>query len=324
MPGFDKGSPSRVALQKTVAGGVHLEGVTLHAGQMTSLSIWPASENHGIRFLRRDVTGTRQERTIPARWNAVAGTCLATTLANEAGHRVSTVEHLLAATAALGIDNALVVVDGPEVPILDGSALPFIEGIQSVGIEVQAAPRRFLQVLRQVTVSEGDAHLTVEPAPAFSVQLEIDFGMRAIEHRRYGLRVTPESFEREIASARTFGFAHDIGRLREAGLCLGGTFACAVVLDGNGRVVNRDGLRMPGELVRHKILDCIGDLSLAGAPVLGRVSGRKSGHGLNCRLLAELFSQEDAWEWSTPVHAWPAVGGSPDIRPGGTQGSMQS
>ncbi len=311
------GSPGSLR-QQTIAGAIELHGVGLHGGAPASLAIWPAPEDHGIRFVRRDAAGRIDERRIDAHWDQVETTFLATTLGNVSGCRIATVEHLMAALYALGVDNALVLVDGPEIPILDGSSLPFVDAIRAAGRVAQDADARVIRVLEPVTIRAGDAWLSIEPAETFSIRLEVDFGLRAVCQRGYGLEITPESFTTSLAAARTFGFVSDIRILRRHGLCLGGSFDNAVVLDDNGRVVNRGGLRFPDELVRHKILDCVGDLALAGARILGHVSGRKSGHGLNARLLRTLMSCEDAWEWSTPPDAWsPAwrLPQHPDIRP---------
>ncbi len=222
-------------------------------------------------------------------------------IANAAGVTVSTIEHLMAALAALGVDNALVEIDGPEVPIMDGSALPFVKLLDRAGRRAQAAPRRVIEVLRPVTVSEGDKHASLLPAERFEVDFEIRFASAAIGRQRVVAAADEAGFRRELADCRTFGFLHEVEGLRAAGLARGGSLANAVVIDGD-RVLNPEGLRRPDEFVRHKALDALGDLYVLGAPILGRFESSCGGHRLNNQLCRALLAQPDAWRLalSTP------------------------
>lgn len=277
--------------QATIRTPVAGTGVGLHSGRPIQLGLLPAGPNTGLVVRRTDVA---HDNEIPLRWTHVVDTAMATTVGNRAGIRVGTVEHLMAALAGAAIDNAIVEVDGPEIPVFDGSAEPFSCLIDQAGRAVQRAPRQAIRVLKTVSVGDADKRLTVRPAPRFSIGFEIDFDSPAIARQTLALEIDPESFRAEIARARTFGFAHEVEQLRRAGLALGGSLDNAVVI-GDGRVLNADGLRFPDEFVRHKILDCVGDLYLAGAPVIGHVHGVRSGHSLNNRLLHALFADRDAW-----------------------------
>lgn len=266
-------------------------GVGLHSGRQIRLRLLPASANAGLVVRRTDVAADNE---IPLRWTHVVDTAMATTVGNRAGVKVGTVEHLMAALAGAAIDNAVVEVDGPEIPVFDGSAEPFARLIDQAGRTVQRAPRQAIRILKTVSVGDAGKRLTVRPAPRFSIGFEIDFDSPAIARQTLALEVDPQTFRAEIARARTFGFAHEVEQLRRAGLALGGSLDNAVVI-GDGRVLNADGLRYADEFVRHKILDCIGDLYLAGAPMIGHVHGVRSGHSLNNRLLHALFADRDAW-----------------------------
>lgn len=285
-------APPGAARQRTLREAVGRRGVALHAGRECALTLRPAPPDHGVVFRRTDVSGA--DPSIPARWDRVAETRLCTTLGNEAGVAVSTVEHLMAALAGCGVDNALVEVEGPELPILDGSAAPFVAMIREAGVAVQPAPRHAIEVLRPVRVEDGSASLSVEPAPHFSIDFGIEFASPAIGRSRLDIRLANGAFNEWIGPARTFGLLEEVEGMRAAGFGLGGSVENAIVIDG-GRVVNEGGLRFDDEFVRHKILDCVGDLYLAGAPLLGRVTARKSGHALNNRLLRELFADSGAW-----------------------------
>jgi UDP-3-O-[3-hydroxymyristoyl] N-acetylglucosamine deacetylase len=280
--------------QRTLKAPIGCVGVGLHSGRRVSLTLNPAGPGHGIVFRRTDLG-----REIPARFDRVIDTQLATVLADEhwASARVGTVEHVLAALSALQIDNALIELDGAEIPALDGSAAPFVFLLDCAGTVEQPAPRSHIEIRRAVRVSDGDAFAELRPAPGcagLDMALSIDFAAAAIGRQALSLRLTPASFRAEIARARTFALAEDVARLQAAGLALGGSLDNAVVVD-KARVLNPGGLRMQDEFARHKLLDAVGDLALAGAPVHGRFIAHRSGHGLNNRLLRALFADASAW-----------------------------
>ncbi len=281
--------------QRTLKSSITCVGTGLHSGRRVRLALCPAPGGHGIVFRRTDCGAD-----IPARFDCVADARLATTLAcpERPGLGVGTVEHLLAALAGSCIDNALVELDGPELPILDGSASPWLFLIDCAGaVDQPAAPRRSIEVLRAVHVQDGEAWAELLPPGAFDgleMAVSIDFTAAAIGRQSVSLRLTPESFRHELARARTFALAEDVETLRAAGLARGGTLANAVVVDG-GQVVNPDGLRMRDEFVRHKLLDAVGDLALAGAPLRARFRAHRPGHALNNRLLRALFADSAAW-----------------------------
>jgi UDP-3-O-[3-hydroxymyristoyl] N-acetylglucosamine deacetylase len=285
-----------IVRQRTLKNAIPCRGVALHSGVDCNMTIRPADPDHGIVFVRTDVTD--RDNLVPARWDRVSSTTLCTTLSNEDGVSIATVEHLMAALAGCGIDNALIEIDGPEVPIMDGSSAPFVMLFECAGSIEQEASRRLLRVLKPVTVKDGDCGVTVLPASDFSVEFEIDFESEAISERSLDIRLVNGTFNETISRARTFGFLEDIDRLRAAGLALGGSLDNAVVVDGD-QVLNEGGLRFEDEFVRHKILDCVGDFYLAGGPMLARVVAHKSGHGFNNKLLRALFADESAWEWTT-------------------------
>lgn len=252
----------------------------------------PADACTGIRFVRTDI-GDRNN-VIPALWNAVVDTRLCTVIGNQAGVTVGTVEHLMAALRACGIDNAVVELDGPEVPIMDGSSAPFIEAVMRVGIRAQAAPRRAVKILKEITIRDGGKHVTLKPGVGSRFRAEIEFDHHAIGRQSCEIEMLGGQFISEVADARTFGFAHEVNALRTQGLALGGSLENAVVLDQNG-IMNKDGLRYDDEFARHKVLDAVGDLYLAGAPIIGMYEGYKPGHALNNRILHALFSDRSAW-----------------------------
>ncbi len=284
--------------QRSIRTPISCLGIGLHSGVKTSMRIKPAPENHGIVFLRTDIPGSAEHKTVPALWNNVNFTTLCSQISNAHGTTVSTIEHFMAACAALEIDNLLIEIDGGEVPIMDGSAAPFIFLLECAGMAQQQAARRCIQVLKTVTVSEknghGYKHASISPCDDYTMQCSIEFQNTAIGRQEYRLHVSPSSFKNDIARARTFGFFHEVEQMRAQGLALGGSLENSVVLDQDG-VMNPGGLRFADEFVRHKILDCIGDLYLAGHPFLGHVETHRSGHGLNNRLLRELFADKSAW-----------------------------
>ncbi|MEQ8603538.1 MAG: UDP-3-O-acyl-N-acetylglucosamine deacetylase [Marivibrio sp.] len=277
-------------LQRTLRSAICCSGVGLHSGETVTMTLTPAEPDVGIVFRRTDLKNGA--RDIPARFDAVVDTRLCTTLGNDHGTRVATVEHLMAALAGCGVDNAIVEIDAPEVPVMDGSSEPFVFLIECAGVVDQAAARRTLVVRRPVAVEEGDARASLEPSDGFTISLDIDFASRAIGRQELHLDVCDLSFKREISRARTFGFLHEVEALRAAGLARGGSLDNAVVVDGD-TVLNQEGLRFEDEFVRHKVLDCIGDMALAGAPIAGRLRGRRTGHGLNNRLLRALFADRE-------------------------------
>lgn len=281
--------------QHTVAGPAIFAGVGLHTGAHVRVAIRPAAPNAGITFVRTDVRADNAVRVAP---EAVTKTQLGTVISNEAGVSVSTIEHLMAAMAALAIDNAVVELDGPEVPIMDGSAEPFIQILDRAGRRRQEAARRYIEILSPVTVTDGDKYATLSPADQFEVAFEISFPSRAIGRQRVDLVVDEDSFREELADCRTFGFLQEVEYLRSIGLAQGGSMENAVVIDGD-RVLNPEGLRRPDEFVRHKALDAVGDLYVLGLPILGRFEGVLAGHGLNNALARALVAQPKAWRVRT-------------------------
>ena len=282
--------------QSTLRSPCKIRGVGLHSGQCTGIALLPAPVNTGIVFRVKE--GERQV-DIPARSEYVVGTTLNTTLGRDE-QQVCTVEHLLAALAGLEIDNAIVVTDGHEIPAMDGSAQPFVARIMEVGRKVQPALRRYLRILEPVFVQDGDRFAGLYPASTTTFVFSIDFDHPAIQTQSYRVRPTPQSFVAELARARTFGFIEDLEHLQEQGLARGAGVENAVGLSREGKVLTAEGLRYPDEFVRHKILDAIGDLSLAGYPILGEFRGVKSGHRLHNRLLGALAQQPGNWDLIAP------------------------
>jgi len=282
--------------QRTLKNVIRATGVGLHTGEKIYLTLRPAAVDTGIVFRRVDLD---QPVDIPAKAEYVGDTTLSTTLVKD-GVRVSTVEHLLSALAGLGIDNAYIDVSAGEVPIMDGSAGPFVFLIQSAGVEEQNAPKRFIRVLEPIEVRDGDKIARFEPFEGFKVHFSIDFDHPAMEGNlcQSEIDFSSTSFVKEVSRARTFGFLRDIEKLRENGLALGGSMENAIVVD-DFRVLNEDGLRYEDEFVKHKILDAIGDLYLLGRSLIGAFSGHKSGHALNNRLLNALLERPQAWELVT-------------------------
>ena len=284
--------------QATLGSAIDCVGVGVHSGQRVALSLRPAAPGTGIVFHRTDLGVD-----IPARHDHVVDTRLCTVLAlpGRPEARVGTVEHLMAALFAAGIDNAVIELNGPEVPILDGSAEPFLFLIECAGRQAQSLSRRVIEVCRPVRVAEGDAFAELRPStapasvsPGLDMALSIDFAAPAIGRQALSLSLDATSFRRELASARTFGLAAEVDQLRAAGLARGGSLENAVVVD-HARVLNPNGLRMPDEFVRHKLLDAVGDLALAGGALRGRFVAHRTGHALNNRLLHALFADANAW-----------------------------
>ncbi|SDZ78871.1 UDP-3-O-acyl-N-acetylglucosamine deacetylase [Rubrimonas cliftonensis] len=281
-------------MQATVARSLVFTGVGLHGGAPVRMVVRPAAPGEGVRFHRVDVAD--RDPLVHARFDAVVDARLCTMIGNADGVTVSTVEHVMAALAGMGVDNALITIDGPEAPILDGSAQPFVDAIAAVGLAYQAAPRRALRVLRAVRVENGAASAALSPAAAPTVAFDIDFADAAIGRQTCAFAVTPEIFSHELADCRTFVRRTDIDALRAAGLALGGGLHNAVVVDG-AAVLNPEGLRRPDEFVRHKALDAVGDLALAGGPILGAYHGVRAGHAMTNALLRALFADRSAWRW---------------------------
>ncbi|NCU20589.1 UDP-3-O-acyl-N-acetylglucosamine deacetylase [Candidatus Falkowbacteria bacterium] len=304
-------------MQTTIASSTSFEGVGLHSGAPVRLTIHPAAAGTGIRFRRTDVTGVSPD--IAARWDVVVPSRLCTLIENADRVSVSTIEHVMAALAGAGVHNALIEIDGPEVPILDGSSAPFVEGILASGQREMSAPLRAIRILAPVEVQDGAAVARLEPADSFEIDFAIDFDDRAIGQQKKTLNMANGAFVRELMDSRTFCRQSDVEAMRANGLALGGSYENAVVVEGD-RVLSPGGLRHADEAVRHKMLDAMGDLALAGAPILGRYRGRRAGHALTNRLLRALFADRSAWRWEdlTPsgLHALPGAGLGKTQRPG--------
>jgi len=252
----------------------------------------PAAIDAGIAFRRADVGSD----AIPAKWDRVVDSRMCTTIGDGNGVTIGTVEHLMAALAGCGIDNAVVEVDGPEVPIMDGSAQPFVAMVVAAGVVNQDAPRRVIRILKTVSVETGDSQARLSPGSCLSLDLAIDFASGAVARQSLSIGVVNGSFARELAGARTFGFLHEVEKLWAAGLAKGGSLDNAVVVSGD-KVLNQEGLRFDDEFVRHKILDAVGDLYLAGAPIIGSFHGVRSGHATNYALLKALFADSRCWKY---------------------------
>jgi UDP-3-O-[3-hydroxymyristoyl] N-acetylglucosamine deacetylase len=279
-------------VQNTLVHSVTFAGVGLHSGVPVTMTVHPAAEDHGIWFRRTDVPAG--DARVAAQWDAVVPSRLCTLVANAAGVSVSTIEHIMAALAGSAIHNALIDIDGPEVPILDGSAAPFVAGFLEAGIVAQGAPVRAIRVLKAIEVREGDAVARIEPSDMLEIAFHIDFAEAAIGRQHKVLNMANGAFVRELSDSRTFCRNAEVVALRERGLALGGTLENAVVFEGD-KVLSPGGLRYADEPVRHKMLDALGDLALAGGPILGRYTGIRAGHALTNRLLRALFADPTAW-----------------------------
>ena len=277
--------------QRTLKDETSCTGIGLHSGYPVNLTIKPAPADTGITFIRKDVPS---QPSIKATFENVVDTRLSTTLGSN-GLRVSTVEHLMAAFFGLGIDNARVELDGPEVPIMDGSAGPFIFLLRSAGIREQKSPKRFVVIKRPLEIREGGSSVRITPSKELKISFSIDFNHPLLRDQSFDLKFSGKDFVKEISRARTFGFLRDVQTLRENGLALGGSLDNAIVID-DFRILNEDGLRYKDEFVRHKILDFIGDLAMLGCPVIGHFVVTKSGHALNHLLLKKLTQSKKTWE----------------------------
>jgi UDP-3-O-[3-hydroxymyristoyl] N-acetylglucosamine deacetylase len=283
--------------QVTLARSVSFEGVGIHTGQVTRVTLRPAAADAGVRFLRTDVKD--RDPAVPARAEAVCQTRLGTVIGNGDGVSVSTIEHLMAAFCGLGVDNVLVEIDGPEVPIMDGSCRAFVEAIDEAGRRAQAQRRPHIEILEPIEVTEDDKSARLLPAEGFEVAFEIAFDSIAIGRQSLDLVVDEMRFREDLAPCRTFGFLHEVEALRLAGLARGGSLDNVLVIEGD-KVLNPDGLRRFDEFVRHKALDAVGDLYLLGAPLMGRYEGRYSGHGLNNALARAVMASPQSWRFSSP------------------------
>ena len=279
-------------LQRTLKTAVTFTGLGLHGGKPVRMTVRPAPVGHGIVFLRTDVT--QGEARVAALWDQVIPSKLCTLVANADGVSVSTIEHVMAALSGCAVHNALIEIDGPEVPILDGSSMPFVEGFLQAGITGQDATVRAIRVLRPIEVRDGAAVARLEPADNLEMAFAIEFDEAAIGRQEKRLSLANGAFVRELSDSRTFCRQADVDAMRANGLALGGTLENAVVFDGD-RVLSPGGLRHEDEPVRHKMLDAMGDLFLAGAPILGRYTGIRAGHSLTIKLLRALFAAPDAW-----------------------------
>ena len=282
-------------VQNTLKSPAVFTGLGLHSGEAVRMIVHPAPVDTGVWFRRSDVAGV--EALIPARWDAVVPSKLCTLVANSAGVSVSTIEHIMAALAGCAIHNALIEIDGPEVPILDGSAMPFVRAFIARGTVEQTAPVRAIRVLKPVEVREGDAVARLEPANMLEIDFRIEFDEPAIGAQEKSLNMANGAFVRELCDSRTFCLQSDVERMRANGLALGGTLENAVVFE-DGEVLSPGGLRHADEPVRHKMLDALGDLYLAGGPILGRYVGERAGHALTNRLLRALFADPTAWRFA--------------------------
>lgn len=291
----------QVEYQTTVNSTVICAGIGVHSGARAKMVIKPADTNTGIRFRRTDLDSPSE---ILARGDQVTEVQLGTTLMNEAGETVATVEHFLAACAGMGIDNLLVDIDGPEVPIMDGSSAVFCELFHNAGLKAQTAPRRRIRILETVEVQDGIKWARLSPSQdnILTLKAKIEFETRAIGTQQMAMRLMPGLFARDIAYARTFGFARDVETLKSMGLARGGSLDNAVVIDGD-EIVNPEGLRSDDEFIRHKLLDAVGDLMLAGAPIAGMYEARQPGHAMNNKLVRALLDRPEAWCWETDLDA---------------------
>ena len=279
--------------QHTLKNSIYCSGTGLHGGAKVAMSLHPAAPDTGIVFRRSDIDG--EAAIIEGRYDRVSDTRLCTTLSNEAGVSVSTVEHLMAALAGCGLDNVVVEINGPELPIMDGSSEPFVFLIDCAGVVAQAAPRRAIRVLKPVAVEDGGSSARIEPWMGSSINIELDFETAVIGRQSLFVDMLADSFREKLSRARTFGFLHEVEALQAAGLARGGSMENAVVISGD-TVLNEGGLRFDDECARHKALDCVGDLYLAGAVIIGHFHGVRPGHAINNGLLRALLADESAWE----------------------------
>ena len=279
--------------QQTILNSISVKGIGLHTGNLVELTLEPAAVDNGIKFIRVD---KKNDNVIEAIWSNVSETVLSTTISNSYGVKISTIEHLMSALSGLHIDNLNIYINANEVPIMDGSSKPFVEMIEEIGIKKQSKKRKLLNVKKSIEVSENNTSVKIVPNNQFSIDFEIDFPSKIVSKQSCQLQLINGNYKTDIAAARTFGFEKDVKYLRSNGLALGGSLDNAVVV-GENEILNKDGLRYTDEFVRHKILDSIGDLYLAGSPIIGYFYGNKSGHYLNNQLLRKLFSDKSNYEY---------------------------
>ena len=279
--------------QKTLKNIIFFEGIGLHTGKSSKVKIFPAKEDMGIRFIRTDISKNNE---IQAKWSNVSSTKLCTTISNRFDISISTIEHLMSALSGMHIDNAKIEVYGSEIPIMDGSSVQFVKLIEEAGIINQNKNRKQIKVLKKVKVEDKDCSISISPSEQFSVDFEIDFPSKVINKQSCNLKMINGNYKEDISKARTFGFEHEVDMLRDAGFARGGNLSNAIVVSEN-TILNKEGLRYKDEFVRHKILDSIGDLYLAGNPVVGYLTGKKSGHKLNNLLLKKLLANSSNWKY---------------------------
>ena len=293
---YAKGKDTQVDYrQRTLKKQVNCTGIGLHCGEKVNITLKPAPENTGIKFVRTDLPG---KPVIDARFENVIDTTLATTIGNN-GCRVSTIEHLMAALFGLGIDNVIVELDGPEVPIMDGSAGPYVFLIKSAGLQEQKEPKKFILVKRPFSVKEGNRSIEILPSSKLKITYTIDFKHPLVTNQTFEFNFSTKDFTEQISKARTFGFLKDVETLKRNGLAKGGSLDNAIVVD-EFKILNEDGLRYSDEFVRHKILDFIGDLSIVGAPIIGHFKVKRSGHFLNQEMLRKLMVSKRHWKVVRP------------------------
>ena len=280
--------------QKTLKSKISFSGIGLHTGINAKVCVYPAPTDTGIIFIRTD---KKDNNKIHAIWTNVSSTKLSTTISNKYDVSVATIEHLMSALSGMHIDNAMIEINGPEVPIMDGSSEPFVKLIEKSGVKDQDKKRKFIRVLKEVKIKYKDSYVSLKPNDQFSIDFEIDFPSSVINHQSCQLQMINGNYKKDISKARTFGFENEVDDLRKAGYALGGSLSNAVVV-GKDKILNKEGLRYNDEFVRHKILDSIGDLYLAGCPVIGFFKGIKSGHKLNNDLLKELLSNNSNWSYA--------------------------
>ena len=279
--------------QQTIKESIFFSGIGLHSGKQVEMKLVPAEVDHGVKFIRID---KKTDNVIDAVWSNVSETVLSTTISNQSGIKISTIEHLMSALSGLHIDNLIIYINASEVPIMDGSSKPFVDFIENVGIKVQNKKRKLLNIKKTIEVKKDDSSVKIIPNNQFSIDFEIDFPSQLVSKQSCQLQLINGNYKTDVAAARTFGFEKDVEYLRSNGLALGGSLENAVVV-GENEILNKDGLRYSDEFVRHKILDSIGDLYLAGSPIIGYFFGNKSGHHLNNQLLRKLFSDELNYEY---------------------------
>jgi len=279
--------------QQTIEESISITGIGLHSGKSVEIKLLPAEVDHGIKFIRID---KKTDNVIDAVWSNVSETVLSTTISIQSGIKISTIEHLMSALSGLHIDNLIIFINASEIPIMDGSSKPFVDLIENVGIKIQNKKRKLLNIKKTIEVKKDNSSAKIIPSNQYSIDFEIDFPSQLVSKQSCQLQLINGNYKTDIAAARTFGFEKDVEYLRSNGLALGGSLENAVVV-GENEILNKDGLRYSDEFVRHKILDSIGDLYLAGSPIIGYFFGNKSGHHLNNQLLRKLFSDELNYEY---------------------------